>query len=994
MNDTHLHLYISPVGRDAWSGTREEATTDGQDGPLATLAGARDVARRLRAGRPVTVHVADGVYELADTLRFGPEDGGTAGAPVRYVAADGASPVVSGGRRITGWRETTHNGLRCWIAELPEVATGGGNFTRLYVNDAPRSRPRLPKGGFHRFTGLAGYTDSGDSWSKGPNRANFAPGDIRRWHNWQDAELITYQLWFDTHHRFKEIDEAAGVVHFHTHSLGSLRDERGEFARYFVENVFEALDTPGEWYLDRPAGRLYYLPLPGERLETAVVMAPRLTELVRLQGEPDRRVAHLRFENLQFAHQNWELPPDCPGYIQAAWGVPGAIILEGAELCVFYGCTVAHVNGYGIEVLAGSTENTIAACVVHDAGAGGIKIGHEEHSHHGAVGIDLSLSAGCPAIATVVSDCTIRDCGHIFPSAIGIWIGNSGWNRIVHNRIFNCNYTGISCGWTWGYAPTRTVGNRIEYNHIHHINHREILSDNGGIYTLGIQPGTVLRGNLIHDISCYGYGAWGIYPDACSSEMRIENNLVCGTKKAAYSTHYGRDNLVQNNIFALSREDHLFEGMQEKHRTTLFRRNVVMPANGRICGGWDLPHYTACDNLFWSLDGSPFTFYGQPLASLQAQGQNRGSIVADPLFADAAGGDFALRPDSPARAIGFRPFDPRAAGPRLRAGTPRDFDAYVQRFPLPDPAVAVVRTAIKLQTDPEAAEAGGTVEFAVTLTNVGNAAARGVIRLTAGPKGVAGQPSVRRITYTLEPGAIHTERVTVRVRRGAPAFWLDSEPTGTDAVPSRGLVLTPSQRRWEAPRVTDPTEPEQIAAALAKVPSHKFARWDRTLAEVRLAAGETGLLLWARIFESEMRPCLEKPATGTALELVALSPTANAPAGKRQVFLVPRVGRDGADALIPETGAERFVAAPTIRVSARPIAEGCELAAVIPWGLLGSEPPPAEFPFELVVNAFDRTLDRIILQPAFEPLADCGRKIWGSLVRVARSIYEGAESNE
>jgi hypothetical protein len=987
MNDTtSLHLYVSPVGKDTFSGLRETVSADGCDGPLATLAATRDAARRCRrADGPVTVHLAAGVYELADTLCFGPDDGGTAEAPVSYVAAAGAAPVISGGHRITDWRETTHNGQRCWIADIPEVKTGNWNFTRLYVNDAPRSRPRLPKSGFHRFTGLAGCSDSADAWNKGPDQANFAPGEIRRWHNWQDAELITYQLWFDSHHRFKEIDEAAGVAHFHTHSLGSLRDERGEFARYFVENVFEALDTPGEWYLDRRAGRLYYLPLPGEQMETTTVMAPRLTELVRLQGKDGRRVTHLRFENLQFAHQHWELPPDCPGYIQAAWGVPGAIILEGAEQCVFYGCTVAHVNGYGIEILAGSTENSIAACVVHDAGAGGIKIGHEENRpHEGAVGNELRVVGGCPAIATVVSDCTIRDCGHIFPSAIGIWIGNSGWNRIVHNHIFNCNYTGISCGWTWGYAPTRTVGNRIEYNHIHHINHREILSDNGGIYTLGVLPGTVLRGNLIHDISCYGYAGLGIYADEGSSEMRIEENLVCGTKESAFSTHYGRDNLVQNNIFALSRKYHLYEGKQEQHRTTVFRRNLVVSANGAICGGWDLPQYTACDNLFWSLDGSPFTFYGQPLANLQAQGQNLGSIVADPLFTDAAGGDFTLRPDSPARAIGFRPFDPRAAGSRLRAQKPCDFDAYVRKFPLPDTAVPIVRTAITLLTDPGMAEAGGPVEFKVTLTNVGKAAAQGVIRLIEGPKGMADRPSVRRIAYALEPGASQTEHVTVRVQRSAPFFWLDSEPSGTDAVPTRGLALAPSSRQWEVPRLADVKDPEQVAAALAKVPSRKFARWDRTLAEVRLAAGDTGLLMWTRFFETEMRPCLDQPWTGSSIELIALPPTANSPAGKRQVSIVPRVERNGADALILDPESGRCIAAPTIHVSARPMADGCELAAVIPWGLLGSEPPPAEFPFELMVNVFDRKMDRIIQQPAFEPLANGSPKIWGRLTIIEK----------
>ena len=816
MKPTHTTgkiLYLAPNGNDAWSGNLSAPNAAQTDGPLATLARARDTIRSRNAapGLPdggVTVQIAAGVYELAQTLHFGPGDSGTAGRPVRYVAAPGAAPVISGGRRIGGWRETEHHGRRCWIAELPEVAAGQWHFTRLYVNDAPRRRPRLPKQGFRRFTGLAGCEDSGTSWLKGPHRANFAPGDIRRWHNWQDAELVTYQQWFDTHHRFKEIDENAGVAVFRAKSLGSLKDECGEFARYFVENIFEALDTPGEWYLDRPAGRLYYLPLPEERLETTVIVAPRLAELVRLQGECERRVGHLQFENLVFAHQQWELPLDCPGYIQAAWGVPGALILEGAEHCVFYGCTVAHVNGYGIEMLAGSTANTVAACVVHDAGAGGIKIGHEacvyESCGYATVeGAGVPERKDLPPIAATVADCTIRDCGHVFPSAIGIWIGDSGWNRIVHNHIFHCNYTGISCGWTWGYAATKTVANRIENNHIHHINHREVLSDNGGIYTLGVQPGTVLRANVIHDISCYGYGGWGIYPDEGSSEMRIEQNLVSGTKSAACAVHYGRDNLVQNNVFALSERDHLLLGKREKHRSTLFRRNVVVTANGHVEDAWDTMRYTAADNLFWSLDGSPFTFGGRTLADLQAAGQNGGAVVADPLFNDAAGGDFALRPDSPARAIGFKPFDTRDAGPRLGAKKALDYAEYARQFPSPPRDEPVVRTAITLLTPTAEVEAGGQAEFAVTLSNAGRDVGRGRIRLSAGPRGVAGKLSVRRFKYELQPGETHTERITLTVAGGAPALWLDSEPSAAHAVPARGLFLEDSVAPRTSSRSTD-----------------------------------------------------------------------------------------------------------------------------------------------------------------------------------------------
>ena len=975
MSENNLNLYVSPSGNDGWTGSVAAPSGDGRNGPLATLAGARNAVRHYkteRSGldRPVTVHVAAGVYELAETLCFTPEDSGTADCPIRYVAADGAAPVISGGRRITGWQETQHNGMRCWIAELPEVAAGTWDFTRLYMNDMPRERPRLPKTGFQRFTGLAGCADSGSNWCQGPDRANFAPGEIRRWHNWEHVELVSYQHWFETRHRFKAIDEDAGVVHFHAKSLGSLRDECNEFARYFVENVFEAMDTPGQWYLDRPAGRLYYLPLPHETLACAVIVAPRLEEIIRLQGNGRQRVTHLHFENLVFSHQHWALPLSCPGFIQAAFGVPGAVILEGAEACVFYGCTIAHVNGYGLEVLVGSTENVVAACTVHDAGAGGIKIGHEQFDpHESAVGLK-QVDGGHPAIATTVVDCTIRDCGHVFPSAIGIWVGNSGWNRLIHNRIFNCNYTGISCGFTWGYAPTRTVANRIEYNHIHHINDREILSDNGGIYTLGQQPGTVLRGNVIHDISCHGYGAWGIYPDEGSSEMRVEQNLVCGTKKSAYATHYGRDNLVQNNIFALSKDDHLCLGKREAHRSTLFRRNVVVTANGRMpADSWAIPQFTVSDNLFWSLGGDPFTFGGCTLEWLQAEGQHAGMVVADPLFADAPGGDFALRPDSSALGTGFRPFDWQAAGPRLVKDKPFNYGDYAKRFTLPDAEVPVIRTRITLVTPLEEVELSGRAEFIVTLTNIGRATGKNSVRLASGPKGATGHPSVRRIAYALQPGGEITEHVAVKVNRGTRVFWLDSEPSGTDAVPARGLVLDSATVRWQVPVVAGVESPEKIGKALARVTSHRITHVQRTVAEVKLAAAGDGLLLFARFHEPDLRPNLVAPWTGTSFELLAYHPKNGAAAElsspRRQVCLVPRSEGIGADAVQVEMPNNVVVPVPEIRACAQPMTGGCEVAAMIPWKVLGHEQVPFEAPFEMVVNAVDSATGAMMARLAF-----------------------------
>lgn len=982
-----LPFHISPKGDDTWSGRHAEPLPGGTDGPWATLSGARDGLRKLRAlpefqGKPVTVIIRDGFFELAETLRFDPQDSGQPDAPVRYVAAAGAAPVISAGRRITGWIETEHNGKRCWVTELPEVAEGGWTFNRLYVNQSARPRPQLPKEGFYHFTGVDGLPDSGFKWHHGPDRANYAPGEIKNWHNLEDVELVTYQLWFETQHRIRAIEEEKCLAHFHAPSMGSLRDERGEFARYFVRNVFEALDEPGQWYLDRRAGKLYYLPFGHESLESTVVVAPRLSEILRLEGNGAERVSHIHFENLAFAHQQWEMPRERTGYIQAAFGVPGAIILEGAEACVFYGCQIAHVSGYGLEILAGSTGNTVAACTISDTGAGGIKIGHEQLAvHESSVGDAFEPAAPVPPIAATVVDCHIRDCGHLFPSAIGIWVGNSGWNRLLHNSISYCNYTGISCGWTWGYAPTRTVSNRIENNHIHHINHREVLSDNGGIYTLGQQPGTVLRGNVIHDISCYGYGAWGIYPDEGSSEMRVENNLVCGTKSAAVSSHYGRDNLIQQNIFALSESDHIGLGKRECHRSAVYRHNILLPLNGKFAGNWNPAHFTAENNLVHPLDGGEPTFGGFTLSDLEALGQGKGTVVADPLCSDAEGRDFSLRADSPALALGFKPWNWKTAGARGQGRRPADYAAYLKKHPLPPLDIPVLRTRIEPLDSPEQAFAAGSAEFEIIISNIGRAPASGTLRLAAGPKRSVRQPDSKRIAFALSPGEEKREKVAFKIRKPCDCVWLETRPAGEITVPARKLLFAPSVFEWAVPSVGDPDGLGEIGAALRDAPVRTIRHGSRKVATVKLACSEAGLILLADFFQPALKPKPEQPWTGTALELVAYDKAAE---GKphyempacQQIFLVPHDTGIAARKL----DGSGTVPSPLVKSSSRPIRGGWEISAHIPWSEFGLGEKPGELLFDLIVDVLDPETGATIQVSAFDLPSDGWGRLFGRLV--------------
>jgi hypothetical protein len=327
------------------------------------------------------------------------------------------------------------------------------------------------------------------------------------------------------------------------------------------------------------------------------------------------------------------------------------IQIDHAEAVTLTGCEIARTGTYGIWFRDGCRDNRVIGCYFHDLGAGGVKIG--------------TMEEGRATGGNTVEDCILRDGGKVFPCAVGLWIGFSGDNAISHNEISHFPYTGVSVGWRWGYAPSEAKRNRIEFNHIHHIGDGQ-LSDMGGIYTLGPSEGTVLRNNRIHDIVSHDYGGWGLYNDEGSTGILLENNLVYRTTTGGYHQHYGKENVIRNNIFAFARDQQLQFTRPEDHLSFSFTGNIVLWEKGRLWSGGaqGKGRFESDRNLYWRADGGEVDCFGRKFADWQKDGHDANSLIANPGFVDPAAGDFHFKDPTIAAKIGFTPFDTLAAGVR------------------------------------------------------------------------------------------------------------------------------------------------------------------------------------------------------------------------------------------------------------------------------------------------------------------------------------------
>ena len=635
------------------------------DGDVASPVVAIEKIRAMRSAgsvgsnETVRVLLAPGRYELEKTLEITGEV-----APVAFEGPDKGVAEFSGGRRLGPFAAGADGVWRCRVPD-------GLDFEQLWVNGTRATRAKSPNKFYHYIKDAAGEeVDAATGATRDLGRRAFfaeqepvaclaktPPGELK------SVVIHVWWAWDDEYRRVSAVDVASGRITLEN-DVGRNFFQWGTWCpRFTIENCRAALDAPGEWFLDRKAHELLYIPREGETPERTFATAPAMPRVVSVC-----RARGVTFRNLRFVHNGWKLPPLGFYAYQSAYFSDAAVVVEESSDVAFESCRVSHTADYGMWFGKGARDSSVVHTMFDDLGAGGVRVGSR------------SWKQGDPdesvAQRITVDDCIIHDGGHVFPAGTGVFVTFAKNCKVTHNEICDLFYSGVCCGYRWGYAPTPNRDNEISWNHIHHLG-KGVLSDMGFIYTLGDSRGTVVAGNHGHDIFSYGYtgsGGTGLYPDEGSRGILWTSNLIHHTKTSALNLHYGRDNIFRNNIFAFPTKPGVSVAGRwrvDNHTSLVASNNVFVWSGGQRA--WAGPRGARSpvndlifgSNLWWSPDPiGDDAFNGGTFASWQKKGVDAGSVVADPMFRDWKHGDWRLRPESPAFGIGFKEWDYSLAGVR------------------------------------------------------------------------------------------------------------------------------------------------------------------------------------------------------------------------------------------------------------------------------------------------------------------------------------------
>lgn len=563
-------------------------------------------------------------------------------------------PVLSGGIKLKKFEKINDN---LWKIDLTSVIdkNPGIQIQQLYVNSKRALRARTPNlGNFYKTTrteqkslpGLGNRVSQVVSLTNEQNAVlNSATSDLGN-------ILVSFNhKWLRTRGYVTGISKQNKYFTFNSIPLSEVISLSAA-SHFYFENSRSFLDEPGEWVIDKNK-ILYYIPREGENIQTAIAEVPMLSHIFFISGDSKKYVSNISVKNLSLQITKYIMPQIGETSPQAAaYDENAAFFIRYTNNVTLDNCEIENTSSFAVSIRIG-INNKVSNCYMHNLGSGGVRIGEITPPTNN----DVTEN-------TAIENNIIHSGGLENPTAPGVIIFHSGNNIISHNEIADFRYSGISVGWVWGYGNSVAKNNKIIFNHIHHLGWSE-LSDLGGIYTLGPSNGTEIKNNVIHDIYSYDFRGWGIYLDEGSSDILIQNNLVYNCKSAGLHLHYGRNNIVKNNIFANQLNSQLEATRVENHISLIFTNNIVYFNSGKLSGraGWDIVQFKSDYNLYWDTRTKKILFYNYSFDQWKKQtGKDKNSIIADPLFVNPTSGDFGFKSKENIDKIKFTPFDYVQAG--------------------------------------------------------------------------------------------------------------------------------------------------------------------------------------------------------------------------------------------------------------------------------------------------------------------------------------------
>lgn len=643
-------IFVSPNGNDNSSGTI--------DAPLATLSAAKEKAKTLDGA--VTVCFREGTYTIDDTVNFDKSDK----SDVVYKAYNNENVMFTSGSPYTGFEECTVNGVRAFKKDIGK----GADFNILFTEQTTLSRTRYPESGYLYVNDVSDDDIMPGDNKTDPYHAGFLGMYIDKnkfcdFKNTKDVEIKLLHFWKDETLLIKSYNKETGHIAFNKTS--TMRINKND--RFFLQNVFEMLNKPGQWYLDKAEGILYIIPEATDTPESYTVWGSTTETMIYVDG-----VDGISFENILFRANGFYYLPERE-FSQAAYDVKACVSYQNAQNFHIKNCEFRDIAACSVFLGSNVQNASVESCLFNNIGAQAVYVRGEN--------IDVNDPNVTKNIT--IANNQISEYGRTYFNAVAILVIHANSVNIMHNEIHDGYYTAISVGWVWGYAYNVCYNNKVCDNLIYNIG-QGWLSDMGGIYMLGNQPNTVISGNVIHNVSADpdegGYGGWGIYLDEGSSYMLVEKNLAYACGSDAYHLHYGSYNTVRNNIFALSGEsqmkivsapDRCTPNDGGKKTVDLYNNIILTDKKVRVLSHMcNTSTMDERNNTYWDLSSGDKLYasegvnpnYSLSLKTAQRKGYIHSPTIADPMFRDAANFDFELSPDSPAIAAGFEPWDYSKAG--------------------------------------------------------------------------------------------------------------------------------------------------------------------------------------------------------------------------------------------------------------------------------------------------------------------------------------------